>query len=151
MENVHSITTDVNDVTTIYPVAPAAGANYAMPFLPLGRYQLLSVSCVLQASVAVADRYIRINVLNGVFPITHAPFYPAITASLTTAISWAADMHFAPAALPAVLICDTGLGPEIMIDGLLVLQINVQNIQAADQLANIRIVYKTWPQTFYIF
>lgn len=151
MDSIHSIDYKVAAQQIITPVAPAAGNNYALPFLPLGRYHLLSVHCIFQASIAVANRFITLSVLNGILPVVNIPYYPAIPATSALALSWSAGNQAAPIALNASLLNDTGMGPDVMIDGFLVIQINVANIQAADQLANIRIVYRSWPHTFYIF
>lgn len=136
---------DVNNfaVELVVGASPAAAANYVGAVPVNARSQLSLLSCQLVADANVANRFIEIQLHRGanVYVLGHS-----FTAHVAT--NTLKYLAFAGAGAPFSTVNDSYLFnlPDVpMFLENDTVRIVVVNIQAADQLSAIRLIWKTWP------
>jgi hypothetical protein len=149
MSDLHPMDLCVFHVGDVQPANPAAGAGMLQP-LEFGRVEILSLTATLVTSAAVANRYIGAAFsLFGIFFAWHAYCPLAQTGGLTHIYTWQRGIAPFFNVLDPSGYTSIGFGTNMFIPGAGRIEINVINMQAADQLSDIAIIYASWPTPNY--
>jgi len=143
----HPAETTLFHLQSLYPANPAAGAQYSATMTDLGRDQLVAVAFTLQTDATGANRFPTIRIISTARIVTRCVYVNPVIASQF------AYIHFAIGLLPQEALSGTdriinsGLPHDLILVGPTTYTIQIENIQATDQIANITIWYRHWHQS----
>jgi hypothetical protein len=87
-------------VQRVVPIAsPAAGADFTITTPGESTWSVLSIAATLTTSAVVANRVPVLRMTDGSSVLWRVPALVAVTASLTTQVSWVAELGYQQAAL----------------------------------------------------
>lgn len=123
-------------VLRVQPVTPpVAGADWSFPVPGEGTWGIVAISATLVTSAAVANRVPVLRFTDGTNVYFRTPALVAITATLTTQISWIAEVGTIQTALSGGAL-SIALPPVYLAPGNII-AVSTTAIDVADQWSNI--------------
>ena len=129
---------------------PAAGVDWAHTFTGAFVRRIISVAATLTTSAAVANRAVRLDVTAPEGRALSIPLPAVVTATLTTALTWAEGIYPVNTALFDSAL-STGFEGMVMPPGFTIGTVSAA-LDVADQFSNVLIMVESWesiPWTHY--
>jgi len=132
-------------VVSLFPAAPAAGANYIFT-VPAGYVYLIgSLSFLFTASVAVASRLVFVNLYHGGAVKYVAPSSRVIAAGEVVQITCGIGLeNVSPASVAGLATHTLALPRVLLIGGGGAMQTLISSLQAADTITNVALKAQRW-------